>query len=79
MNGSEVIRDIFPGQKITQKLIKENFLILNIFYGETKYLKVEEVESMNIVDLLGSIGGTLGERIFQKFSFLHFCISILIS
>ena len=60
MNGSEVVRNIFAGKDITYSLIKENFLILNIYYGETKYLKIEEVESMNIVDLISNIGGTLG-------------------
>ena len=54
------MREIFPGQEITADLVKENFALLNIYYGEAKYMKIEEVESMNIVDLISNIGGTLG-------------------
>lgn len=51
---------MFPGREITPELVQENIAAINVYYDETKYTKIEEVESMGIEALLSSIGGTLG-------------------
>ena len=60
LNRSKAMRAMFPGREITPELVQENIAAINVYYDETKYTKIEEVESMGIEALLSSIGGTLG-------------------
>ncbi|VDP12491.1 unnamed protein product [Onchocerca flexuosa] len=44
----------------TQKRIKENFAVVNIFYREMSYILNEQMQSTSLVDVLSNIGGNMG-------------------
>ncbi|VDN81574.1 unnamed protein product [Brugia pahangi] len=46
--------------KWTQKYIKGNFAVVNIFYREMSYLLNEQMQSTSLVDVLSNIGGNMG-------------------
>lgn len=55
---------------VTYEFLKEHMLELSVFYGELGYEKYEESPKMGPVDIVSSIGGTLG--LFLGMSFLSF-------
>ncbi|VDK70442.1 unnamed protein product [Onchocerca ochengi] len=44
----------------TQKRIKENFAVVNIFYREMSYILNEQMQSTSLVEVLSNIGGNMG-------------------
>ena len=64
------IRYKFPGQNLTYELLKKNFMFLNVFYEETKYLAITEQESMSWIDCTSNIGGTMGRYLLLLVFFL---------
>ena len=56
--------------EVTYDYLKEHILAVDIFYGDMKYLSIEELEKMSFIDLISGVGGTLG--LFIGMSFLSF-------
>jgi hypothetical protein len=55
---------------LTYDFLKRNMLQASVYYSDMGYQKYEELEKTNVVDLVSSIGGTLG--LFLGMSFLSF-------
>ena len=55
------IQKKFANQTVTQDMLKTSILNVNIYYEDNSYTVIEEQPNMSIVDLVGSLGGTLGE------------------
>lgn len=63
--------NVFPNiSQVTQEELKERTLSLSVYYGEMKYISIEELQKTNFLDLIASVGGTLG--LFLGMSFLSF-------
>lgn len=56
--------------QLTYEQLKEETLAINVYYSEMKYTSIEELEKTNFLDLIASVGGTLG--LFLGMSFLSF-------
>ena len=50
-------------------MIRENVLEIAVYYEQTSYKLVEQKESLSIIDLIATLGGTLG-NLNNKFIFL---------
>ena len=53
-------RQFEPNETITYEKLKESVLALDINYAELKYTVMSESASKTIIDLIASIGGTIG-------------------
>ena len=60
------VRALYPDKNVTYDIIKNSMLMVNVYFDETKYYFSTEEPSMNIIDLLANIGGTLGENFFKN-------------
>ena len=49
----------FPN--VTYEFMKTNFLLVNIYYEDMKYTRIEEQEAMSWIDMISNIGGTMGK------------------
>ena len=74
----------FLSKPLSLENIKSGYLWLNVYYDETKYTLVEENPAQMPIDLMSSIGGTMG--LYIGVSFLSFAeivealfVTILIS
>jgi hypothetical protein len=56
---SKIIR-YFKNEEVTFDKLKESLLALDINYAELKYTYISESASKTIIDLIASIGGTIG-------------------
>lgn len=56
--------------ELTYDSLKRNMVQMTFFYGDLGYNEYDEVPSMNWIDLVSNIGGTLG--LFLGMSFLSF-------
>lgn len=56
--------------QLTYESLKRNILQINVYYGDLGYERYEEISKMSWIDLISSIGGTLG--LFLGMSFLSF-------
>lgn len=64
--------NIFPNiSQVSYEQLKDQILSLNVYYGEMKYTTIEELEKTSFLDLVASVGGTLG--LFLGMSFMSFC------
>lgn len=45
---------------MTLDYIKENSLLLNIYYNNLEYTEITEQEKTSIIDLISNVGGILG-------------------
>ncbi len=50
-----------PNETITYEMIKESVLALDINYSDLTYKVFSESASKTLIDLIASIGGTIGE------------------
>lgn len=66
-----IVRSKFqePDQ-VTYEELKKKLLFLNIYYDELKYATIIEIEKTSFLDLIASVGGTMG--LFIGVSFLSF-------
>ena len=65
-----IITSKFQNETITYDLIKQSVLSLNVYYDQLSYTQISREAKLEIVDLVGSIGGLLG--LFLGMSFLSF-------
>ncbi len=54
------ITKYFKDEEVTFEKLKESLLALDINYAELKYTYISESKSKTIIDLIASIGGTIG-------------------
>lgn len=64
------IQTKFTTNNVTYESLKSNMAQLSVYYGDLGYEKYDEIEDMSWIDLISSIGGTLG--LFLGMSFLSF-------
>lgn len=55
---------------VTLEELRRNILAINVYYATMSYQSISESEKMNYVDLISTVGGTLG--LFLGMSFLSF-------
>lgn len=71
LKNNSKIRSFFGNRtNVTQDELRRNLLSFTIFYNHLIYTRYSELEKLNIIDLISSIGGTLG--LFLGMSFLSF-------
>lgn len=67
--------------EVTYDSLKKSFLMINIYFDELKYTRVSESKRVTEVNLLSSIGGTLGlflgVSVLSFFEFIELFIDIL--
>lgn len=61
-----VIQSKFPNQTITDRMIEKNVLEIAVYYEQTSYKLVEQKESLSLIDLIATLGGTLGKSLVQS-------------
>ena len=60
LSNLSTIQARFPNQTVTYDLLKESFLEVKVYYEKTGYELIKESESLSLIDLIASLGGTLG-------------------
>jgi amiloride-sensitive sodium channel subunit alpha len=48
------------GTNATYNLYQENFLSLNVYLSNNKYTQITEIPKISLIDLISSIGGSIG-------------------
>ena len=51
----------FPNMNVTTEMLAKNVLEVNVYYEETSYKLIEQSASLGLIDLIASLGGTIGE------------------
>ena len=55
------VKSRFPNQTtITHDMLTKSFLEVKVYYEQTAYKLIEQNESLSLIDLIASLGGTLG-------------------
>jgi hypothetical protein len=60
IDSSAFLRQIFTDVKANYSLIKDSLVSFHVFYSDLKYIEIKELEKQSLIDLICSIGGTLG-------------------
>ena len=55
------VKSIFPGQTITHEMLSKSFVEIKVYYDQAAYQLIEQNESLSLIDLIASLGGTLGK------------------
>jgi len=63
------MKKYFNNSKESFDSVKKKAIAMNLFYPHLKYEVINELQKTTIIDLLASIGGTLG--LFLGMSILH--------
>lgn len=54
------VKSMFPNQTITFGKLKQSLLEFKVYYDQTSYKLIVQNESLSLIDLIASLGGTLG-------------------
>ena len=60
----------FPNMTISDEMLTKSVLEVSVYYEHPSYQLVEQYASLSLIDLIASLGGTLG--LFLGVSFLSF-------
>ena len=57
-----VIQKHFKNQTISYEMLKNSVVEIKIYYQENSYKLIIQSESLNFIDFIAAIGGTLGKN-----------------
>ena len=74
------LREDFVVRPIVAHVVKNSFVLVNIFYGSLSYMVSTESAQMDLIGLLGAIGGNmclfLGVSLFTFGEMLTLCVEL---
>jgi len=72
------LKNDFSTKNLTLEKARKSFVVLNVYYDSLSYTQISELPQMDIIALLGSVGGNLGLFMgVSVFSFFEIAIVLL--